>query len=88
MAIGQKAPAAWKQVFFRYVVSYKERTAAKGAPYSMLRPLADTQALRKIKDVLMKDNKSFGGYCPFGSLPLGEKRWLTNEFVSHGRRDF
>jgi len=69
LLMSKEAPADWKHVYARYLVSYKERVNAKGAPYAMLRPLADTRALRRIKAVLKQEQKEFGGYLT-NNFPL------------------
>ncbi|MDX2022364.1 MAG: hypothetical protein SF187_19165 [Deltaproteobacteria bacterium] len=76
------APQAWKQVFFRYVPSYEERVDGRGPVYSMLRPLSDRAATRKIVGLLAKNHATFGGYLtnnfPFFSFMNGSLGYHTS----------
>ena len=55
-------PSIWQKTFAGYRETLQERMGPHHATYKYLRPLADVEAVARIKSVLSTNHKQFGGY--------------------------
>jgi hypothetical protein len=55
-------PSQWMKTFAGYRTTLQERMRPHGPPYKYLFPLADVEAITRIKSVLSSNHKQFGGY--------------------------
>ena len=79
-------PSIWGKTFIGYRTTLLERVRSHGPPYKYLHALADVEAMARIKTILAKEHKTFGGYLT-AFFPMFS--FMNASFGYHtGRQEF